>query len=62
MKERPDKDTKRRFYMTPYSNAVTSHPFFVGTIAVIEAFLSVLAIASVFIVPSVLKCDINTES
>ena len=62
LKERPDKDTKRRFYMTPYSNAVTSHPFFVGTIAVIEAFLSVLAIASVFIVPSVLKCDINTES
>lgn len=62
LKERPDKDTKRQFYMTPYSNAVTSHPFFVGTIAVIEACLSVLAIASVFIVPSVLKCDINTES
>ena len=58
LKEKPD-NSKHRLYMTPYSNAVMSHPLFVGAIAVIEVCLSVLAFASVFVVPSVLKCDIN---
>ena len=57
LKEKQDTDSKHRLYMTPYSNAVLSHPIFVGTVAVIEACLSVLAFASVFVEPSVLTCD-----
>ena len=53
------KDTDSKLYMTPYSNAVLSHPIFVGTVAVVEACLSVLAFASVFVEPNVLTCDIR---
>lgn len=49
----------QRLYMTPYSNVVMSHPIFVATMAVIEACLSVLAFASVFVGPHLLTCDIN---
>ena len=52
-------DTDSKLYMTPYSNAVLSHPIFVGTVAVVEVCLSVLAFASVFVKPNLLACDIR---
>jgi hypothetical protein len=59
LREREDTDSKQsRFYMTPYSNVVVSHPIFVGTVAVIEVCLSVLAFAGVFVKPSILTCDL----
>ena len=61
LKEKPNY-IQHRLYMTPYSNAVMSHPIFVGIIAVIEACLSALAFASAFVAPSILTCDINADN
>ena len=60
LEEKPE--GSKRLYMTPYSNVVMSHPYFVIAMAVIEACLSVLAFAGAFVRPHLLTCDINTDS
>ena len=50
---------KRRFYMTPYSNTVLSHPIVVSIIGFIEGVLFVLAFASLFVSPNVVTCLYN---
>ena len=50
------KSKKRSLYMTPYSNAVLSHPIFVSIMGVIQACLFILAFAGLFVQPHKVSC------
>lgn len=51
------KGDKSRLYMTPYSNAVLSHPIFVGIMGVIFICLFIVTCISIFMQPHQLTCN-----
>ena len=50
-------DDKHRLYMTPYSNAVLSHPVFVGIMGVVFMCLFIVTCISLFLHPHQLTCE-----
>ena len=50
-------DDKCRLYMTPYSNAVLSHPVFVGIMGVVFTCLFIVTCISLFLHPHQLTCE-----
>lgn len=50
-------DDKLRLYMTPYSNAVLSHPVFVGIMGVVFMCLFIVTCISLFLHPHQLTCE-----
>ena len=50
-------DDKRHLYMTPYSNAVLSHPIFVGIMGVVFMCLFIVTCISLFLHPHQLTCE-----
>ena len=51
------KDNERHLYTTPYSNAVLSHPIFVGVMGVIFMCLFIVTCISLFLKPQQLTCS-----
>lgn len=52
---------KRLLYMTPYSNAVLSHPIFVGVVGIVGVVLFVLSAVSLFVEPHKITCAMREE-
>lgn len=52
-----DKGDESWLYMTPYSNAVLSHPIFVGTMGIILICLFIITCISIFMQPHQLSCN-----
>jgi hypothetical protein len=52
-----EKDDERRLYMTPYSNAVLSHPIFVGIMGILFICLFIVTCISIFLQPHQLTCN-----
>ena len=52
---------KRYLYMTPYSNAVLSHPIFVSIMGIVGVLLFILAAVSLFVEPDKITCAQREE-
>ena len=57
-----NKGDTRHLYMTPYSNAVVSHPIFVAFMGVVGLCLFVIGVVGLFIGPDELKCTFNSNN
>ena len=57
-----NKGDTRHLYMTPYSNAVVSHPIFVAFMGAVGFCLFVIGVVGLFIGPDELQCTFNSNN